>query len=275
MEAKAPRPRGRPRKRQRPEDENRTAPRSNGNRGKKQALEVEPPAVPISLLGRYVLKDFGNDGTFLGKIVSYETGLYRVEYEDGDFEDMETADLRPFLIEDDTDNELCVRRSKLDKLIVKKEEKKKKNHKGVVELQSHVKATSEADDDADSDSSDCEDERGSLFENEGPVVPPLDLPPSSQTIAIPEEAVVHLLSVYGFLRSFSFQLYICPFELDDFVGALKFSGPNSLLDSVHVALLRALKAHLERLSADDSDLASKCLKYVQIYILFYLPNICS
>lgn len=71
---------------------------------------------------------------------------------------------------------------------------------------------------------------------------------------------MHLLSVYGFLRSFSFQLYICLFELDDFVGALKFSGPNSLLDSVHVALLRALKAHLERLSADDSDLASKCLK---------------
>lgn len=161
MEAKAPRPRGRPRKRQRPEDDNRTTtPRSNGNRGKKQALEVEA-AVAISLLGRYVLKDFGNDGTFLGKIVSYETGLYRVEYEDGDFEDMETSDLRPFLIEDDTDEKLCIRRSKLDKLIVKKEEKKKKNHKGVVELQSHVKATSEAD--ADSDSSDSEDERGSVL----------------------------------------------------------------------------------------------------------------
>lgn len=261
MEAKVPRPRGRPRKRQKLEVDYRTPNAKLNNRGKKQVLEVEP-AVPISLLGRYVLKAFGKDGAFLGKIVSYETGLYRVEYEDGDFEDMESGDLRPFLIEDSCslEDELCLRRSKLDKLIVKKEVKKKKNHpenKG-----NGVKAsTSEAEcEDGDSESSDCEDERGSVFENDAPVLLPVDLPPSSGTVGIPEDAVVHLFSVYGFLRSFSFQLYICPFELDDFVGALKFSGPNSLLDSVHVALMRALKGHLERLSADESDLASKCLK---------------
>ncbi|CAF2152177.1 unnamed protein product [Brassica rapa subsp. narinosa] len=268
MEAKVPRPRGRPRKRQKLEVDNRTPNAKLNNRGKKQVSEVEP-AVPISLLGRYVLKDFGKDGAFLGKIVSYETGLYRVEYEDGDFEDMESGDLRPFLIEDcsSLEDELCLRRSKLDKLIVKKEVKKNKNHpenKG-----NGVKAsTSEAEcEDGDSESSDCEDERGSVFENDAPVLLPVDLPPSSGTVGIPEDAVVHLFSVYGFLRSFSFQLYICPFELDDFVGALRFSGPNSLLDSVHVALMRALKGHLERLSADESDLASKCLKCIDWSLL--------
>ncbi|VVB04906.1 unnamed protein product [Arabis nemorensis] len=274
MEAKVPRPRGRPRKRQKVEDDNRKL----NNRGKKQVLEVEP-AVPVSLLGRYVLKDFDDNGAFLGKIVSYETGLYRVEYEDGDCEDMESADLRRLIIGDSyLDDELCVRRVKLDKLIVKKEEKRKINYpdnKEVVPPNQvngvHAPASEaeveDGDSFCDSDSSDCEDKRGSDFETEAPLVLPVELPPSSGTIGIPEDAVVHLLSVYGFLRSFSFQLYICPFELDDFVGALKFSGPNSLLDAVHVALMRALKVHLETLSSDGSDLASKCLKCIDWSLL--------
>lgn len=272
MEAKVPRPRGRPRKRQRLEDDNRKL----NNRGKRQVLEVEPK-VPISLLGRHVLKDFDDNGVFLGKIVSYDTGLYRVEYEDGDSEEMESGDLRRLIIADSyLDDELCLRRNKLDKLILKKEEKKKRNspENKAVELPNQVKgveapavtiSTSEAEvEDGDSysnsDLSESEDKRGSDFDTEAPLLQPVDLPPSSGTIGIPEEAVPHLLSVYGFLRSFSFQLYICPFELNDFVGALNFSGPNSLLDAVHVALMRVLKGHLERLSSDGSVLASKCLE---------------
>lgn len=63
----------------------------------------------IFFLGCYVLKDFGKDGVFLGKIVFYEIGLYRVEYEDGDFEDMESGDFCFFFIEDcsSLEDELC------------------------------------------------------------------------------------------------------------------------------------------------------------------------
>ncbi|KAL9281212.1 DDT domain-containing protein PTM [Arabidopsis thaliana] len=242
MEAKVPRPRGRPRKRQRLEDDNRKL----NNRGKKQVLEVEP-AVPISLLGCYMLKDFDDNEVFLGKIVSYDTGLYRVIYEDGDCEELESGDLRRLIISDSyLDDELRVRRKKLDKLILKKEEKKKRNspENKAVELPNQVNGvqapavtnSEDGDSYSDSESSESGDKRGSDLEIEAPLVPPVDLPPSSGTIGIPEEAVAHLLSVYGFLRSFSFQLYICPFELNDFVGALYFSGPNSLLDAVHVAL---------------------------------------
>ncbi|CAH8307321.1 unnamed protein product [Eruca vesicaria subsp. sativa] len=278
MEAvKVPRPRGRPRKRQKLDDDKRTTTtpnsKSRGRRKQQQeASEVERVA-PVSLLGRYVVKSFGEDGAFLGKIVSYETGLYRVEYEDGDFEDMESCDLRPFLVEESRlGDELSRRRSKLDKLIVKKEEKKKRNQAEESKVVVEVKVNSEGeggDNDSlsDSDSSDCDDKRVESEVVPVVVVPPVDLPASSGTIGIPEEAVVHLFSVYGFLRSFSFQLFICPFELDDFVGALKFAGPNSLLDSVHVALMRALKVHLERLSEDESDLASKCLKCIDWSLL--------
>ncbi|KFK33904.1 hypothetical protein AALP_AA5G076100 [Arabis alpina] len=262
MEAKVPRPRGRPRKRQKLEDVDN---RKSNNRGKKQVLEVEP-SVPVSFLGRYVLKEFDDNGTFLGKVVSYETGLYRVEYEDGDCEEMDSGDIRRIIIEDNY--ELCVRKVKLDKLIVKKEEKRKIN-KGVEQVNGVLVPSSEVEveDGGDSFSDSDEDKRGSEFETEAPVVVPVDLPCSSGTIGIPEDAVVHLLSVYGFLRSFSFQLYICPFELDDFVGALNFSGPNSLLDAVHVALLRVLKVHLERLSSDGSDLAEKCLMCIDWSLL--------
>ncbi|CAH8267449.1 unnamed protein product [Arabidopsis lyrata] len=278
MEAKVPRPRGRPRKRQRLEDDNR----KSNNRGKKQVLEVEP-AVPISLLGSYVLKDFDDNGVFLGKIVSYDTGLYSVVYEDGDSEELESGDLRRLIIADSyLDNELRVRRNKLDKLILKEEKKKRNSPENkVVELPNQVngekapavtKSNSQAkvedgDSYSDSDLSESENKRGSDLDTEAPIVLPVDLPPSSGTIGIPEEAVAHLLSVYGFLRSFSFQLYICPFELNDFVGALNFPGPNSLLDAVHVALMRALKGHLERLSSDESVLASKCLRCIDWSLL--------
>jgi len=86
---------------------------------------------------------------------------------------------------------------------------------------------------ADSSTDSCEygEDGGSGSESEAKVIPPApQLPPSSGSIGIAEEYVSHLLSVYGFLRSFSVALYLCPFGLDDFVGALNSLLPNSLLD---------------------------------------------
>ena len=252
MEGKVARPRGRPRKRPRGEDQNGVS-----NRGKRPVLEIKP-AVPRSLLGSYVLKEFDDSRVSLGKVVSYSSGLYRVEYEDGGFEDLKTCYLRKLIIGDGYfDDELRCRRCKLDDLVMSKEEKKKTVNE--VEVATTCSSSSSSGCGAE----ECEDSRDLDMETTtSPLVqvPPVDLPCSSGTIGIPEEAVVHLLSVYGFLRSFSVQLYIYPFGLDEFVGALNFSGPNSLLDAVHVALMRALKVHLERLSSQECEVASNCLR---------------
>ncbi|KAK1263882.1 hypothetical protein QJS04_geneDACA008375 [Acorus gramineus] len=81
---------------------------------------------------------------------------------------------------------------------------------------------------------------------------PPPLPSSSGAVAVPEESVSHLFSVYTFLRSFGHHLYLSPFTLDDFVGSLNCSLPNNLSDAVHLSLLRAVRRHLEAASSDPS-----------------------
>jgi len=93
------------------------------------------------------------------------------------------------------------------------------------------------------------------------------LPPSSGDIAVPEESISYLFSVYNFLRSFSVRLFLSPFGLDDFVAAINCTVQNNLLDAVHVSLLQALRRHLESKSAEGSQLASNCLKYLDWTLL--------
>jgi len=95
-----------------------------------------------------------------------------------------------------------------------------------------------------------------------PPVQIVELPPSSGDIDVPEESISYLFSVYNFLRLFSVQLFLSPFGLDDFVAAINCTVQNNLLDAVHVSLLRALRRLLESKSAEGSQLASNCLKYI-------------
>ncbi|KAK1301016.1 hypothetical protein QJS10_CPB13g01710 [Acorus calamus] len=81
---------------------------------------------------------------------------------------------------------------------------------------------------------------------------PPPLPSSSGAVAVPEDSVSHLFSVYTFLRSFGHHLYLSPFTLDDFAGSLNCSLPNNLSDAVHLSLLRAVRRHLETASSDPS-----------------------
>lgn len=274
------RSRGRPRKRRRKDAEN-----TPGLDAKKQPVETRS----LALVGRYVLKEFDGSGIFLGKVVHYEEGLYRVNYEDGDSEDLESGELRLLILRDnDFDEDLDRRKIKLDELALKISEKRrieleKKAHASTnegdkVEVSTlsevsggltiekdgeEVEGDADADADADSSSDSCEYamDRDSGFNTETPPIPLLELPPSSGTIGVPEQCVSHLLSVYGFLRSFSVCLFLSPFTLDDFVGSLNCCVANTLLDAIHVALMRALRRHLETLSSDGLELASKCLRY--------------
>ncbi|KAI4386103.1 hypothetical protein MLD38_004065 [Melastoma candidum] len=281
MEQVVPKKRGRPRKRPLKEAE------QSGPDVKKRAV-VAVTTRSTALVGRYVLKEFDGD-IYLGRIASYESGLYRTDYEDGDCEDLDSSEIRKILVSEEVLNsELRRRRKALDQAIAEKASKEtivKEGDKGSELIQGAVtrgpnKVSSEDvkeqidggndidEDDSSSDSSGLEGQVDLDSRGTGPTPPPApDMPPSSGSIAIPEEYVSHLLSVYGVLRSFSIQLFLCPFGLDDFIGAVNCYVQNSLIDAIHVSLLCTLKRHLELLSSEGLELASKCLRYVDWSLL--------
>jgi hypothetical protein len=269
------RSRGRPKKR-RKEDEREGKPVADG---KRQPVEAKQ----IALVGRYVLKQFPENGTFLGKVIYYDTGLYRVNYEDGDFEDLESGEIRPILIrDDDFDAGLAKRRTKLEKVVAKNSGKaadvaeKVSGKSGMEESAAGVTAPSDLNGELsievakeEDDGADTEISSESVPDVEtAPLPPPLQLPLSSGTIGVPEHSVSHLFSVYGFLRTFSTQLFLHPFSLDEFVGSLNCEVSNTLFDAIHFSLMRVLRRHLETLSSEGSELASQCLRYVYVYTYF-------
>ncbi|ERN13226.1 DDT domain-containing protein PTM [Amborella trichopoda] len=316
-----------------------------------------------ALVGRYVKKDFAACGAFLGKIVAYYGGFYRVRYEDEDGEDLEYHELCDIIVQEENfDAELFNRKRKLDQLIVSCVEAASKHpntrssrnslpgnginevpkpshsnsaivaedgiankssevvqsnpsnergghlaehgvlkdagwsnllelemdghgarfakeeanssiasahhlghglHGGVTHRPKSAASCLSGEVDSSSDSSDsqhCYHTREPFSQIDAPPSLPLILPPSSDSLAIPEELVPDLLYVYSFLRSFSHQLFLSPFVLDDFVGSLKCMHSSTLFDAVHFSLLRTLKRHLEMLSKEGFELAAKCLR---------------
>lgn len=94
------------------------------------------------------------------------------------------------------------------------------------------------------------------------VIPPkLQLPHSSGNLDLDGIPVLDVFSIYACLRSFSTLLFLSPFELEDFVAALKSKSASLLFDCIHVSILRVLKKHLEHLSKEGSESASNCLRY--------------
>ncbi|KAL9260528.1 DDT domain-containing protein [Drosera capensis] len=88
----------------------------------------------------------------------------------------------------------------------------------------------------------------------------VELPPSSTNLNLDGLSVSDVFSVYACLRSFTTTLYLNPFDLEDLVAALKSNSPNSLLNSIHVSILETIRKHLEFLSREGSESASKCLR---------------
>ncbi|XP_057781903.1 DDT domain-containing protein PTM-like isoform X2 [Salvia miltiorrhiza] len=261
----------------------------------------------FELVGRYVQKEFKGSGVILGRIMGYDSGLYRINYEGDRCEDLISSKVKSLLVEDcDLTDEWPKRKEMLNEFLSSKDVNMdaatatdtrklgKANPIDSLSLSGMTNSCS-ADDgivkvqsdgsgevDADSSSGSCESARGeeAKLDKEVPLVPPPELPPSSGHIGVPEECVPHLLSVYSFLRSFSVRLFLYPFALDDFVGALNCSVANTLLDSVHVALMCFLKRQFERIHSDGSGLASKVLRSLDwslldtltwpIYLVHYL-----
>lgn len=249
---------------------------------KRQSIETRSKA----LLGLYVRKDVEGTGV-LGKVVECDKGEYRVIYHDGDCEYMGHRKVRQILIGDsDFDKKLRVKRKELDELILKKyaNDSNVKSGNAIAGAKSLSQIVSsnfgtsryknigapldgdvDADTDLDSLTNFCKSALCVSLSHDASVVPPPVLPPSTGKIGVPDECVADLLSVYTFLRSFSIPLCLYPFGLKDFVGSLNCSVQNTLLGSIHVALMQCLQRHFESLvetKSDDSEIASKYLRYI-------------
>ncbi|EHA8590978.1 DDT domain-containing protein PTM [Cocos nucifera] len=241
------------------------------DRGSEEATTRDSDA----LVGSYVGKDVsGARRVLLGKVSSYDGGrrTYSVVFEDGHREDLDNQQVCKILMVDDggSNVKLCRRKRKLDQLassgtgdLMRPNTRSRKNASDVsdgADTPSVSRLDSDLSEDADSSSDSCDyaRARASVSSQEIRMLP---LPPSSGDIAVPEEAIGYLFSVYNFLRSFSVQLFLSPFGLDDFVGSLNCNVQNSLMDAIHVSLMRALRRHLQMLSSEGLELASKCLRY--------------
>ncbi|XP_022635438.1 DDT domain-containing protein PTM isoform X2 [Vigna radiata var. radiata] len=250
MEPPVVRSRGRPRKRRREED--------GTVAGDPKTLPEAKKAPPVALVGQYVLKEFRGNTVLLGKVVRYESGLYRVVYESGGFEDLDSIAIRRILLLDSYfDDDLIRRKGELEESVLPKIAEVRE--RGSSELHGDLLVESEEERDETDDES-CSEARDLSSDSETPIPSAPTLPPSSGTIGVPESCVLNLLSVYGFLRSFSIRLFLSPFTLDEFVGALNCKVSNTLLDAIHISLMRVLRRHLENISPDGSRRATKCLR---------------
>uniref|UniRef100_A0A0E0BFB3 PHD-type domain-containing protein n=1 Tax=Oryza glumipatula TaxID=40148 RepID=A0A0E0BFB3_9ORYZ len=236
------------------------------------------------LVGRYISRSVAGHGRILlGKVASYDgsTGIYSVVFEDGQGEDLELAQLQSQLVGEENGAfgmKVSCRKRKLDLLVssggatevkgppITRQRVNESEVSTRPDESQESGSGSDASEDVESssNSSNCTKE---LPVEHYPPVQVLELPPSSGDIAVPEEAISYLFSVYNFLRSFSVQLFLSPFGLDDFVSSVNCTTQNTLLDAVHVSLLRALRRHLETKSSEGLKLASNCLKYLDWTLL--------
>ncbi|KAL1817029.1 hypothetical protein DCAR_0521448 [Daucus carota subsp. sativus] len=209
-----------------------------------------------ALLGSYVSKDVEGTDIILGRVVECAKGEYRVIYLDGSCEYMGHRKVRRTLIRDNAfDKKLDAMRNELDKLILNK-----CANENTTKLGNAVAGAKSLSQSVSSNCGTCTKACKCAHKVSSVVPPPPVLPPSTGNIGVPEECAADLLCVYTFLRSFSIPLCLSPFGLNDFVGSLICSVQNTLLDSIHVALMHCLQRHFEALKSDGSELALKYLR---------------
>ncbi|CAF1697206.1 hypothetical protein HID58_050546 [Brassica napus] len=97
-------------------------------------------------------------------------------------------------------------------------------------------------------------------ENVSVLPPKPQLPPSSHILNLDGLPVLNVFTAYSCLRSFSTLLFLSPFELKDFVEALRSMSPSLLLDSIHVSVLQLLRKRLKQLVNEGDRSASACLR---------------
>ena len=97
-------------------------------------------------------------------------------------------------------------------------------------------------------------------------IPQLQLPPSSQDLAIPQEEVLQMVSVYEILRQFRSIIRLSPFRIEDFACALKADDHSNLLSEIHIALLKCLWREDDNLQIQYSPIDQKDSVNVLLYM---------
>ncbi|KAL6563659.1 hypothetical protein OROGR_002618 [Orobanche gracilis] len=190
-------------------------------RGRKRKRIIEPNVMAycndesngvktrsLRLVGRYVLKEFQYSGVFLGRIMLYKSGFYRINYENGNFENLDSSEVKTLLVEDgDLTGEWFERKKKLDNSLNKDVNTNVLNVENTQELENAgsslfemssgdagankvVEVNNDCNSDAVADClrGSCENTQGYAdLDMEVPLVPPPELPSSSGHIGIPEE----------------------------------------------------------------------------------------
>uniref|UniRef100_K3Y4M3 PHD-type domain-containing protein n=1 Tax=Setaria italica TaxID=4555 RepID=K3Y4M3_SETIT len=210
------------------------------------------------LVGRYIGRSApGHARILIGKVASYDstTGAYSVVFEDGHGEDLGLPQLLEFLMSYENGAlgmKVSCRKRKLDLLVSSgsasemKEPASTRQRVGGCKSSARPDALQHSGSGSDMSEDVESSSNSSDFTKEGPSEPcppvqAVELPPSSGDIPVPEESISYLFSVYNFLRSFSVQLFLSPFGLDDFVAAINCSAQNNLLDAVHVSGLDIIR----------------------------------
>ncbi|KAJ2952773.1 hypothetical protein O0L34_g7133 [Tuta absoluta] len=71
-------------------------------------------------------------------------------------------------------------------------------------------------------------------------IPPLELPPSSDDLIIPQQLVLQIVGIYEVLRHFRHLVRLSPFRIEDLCAALTCEDQSNLLIEVHIMLLKSL-----------------------------------
>ncbi|CAM0950272.1 unnamed protein product [Alopecurus aequalis] len=274
-----------------PEQEHAVASEVKIEEGDARVVDQQPTTVPAAVLqvkqeegdclvGRYISRSADSKRIRLGKVASYDSdiGVYSVVFEDGQDEKLGLPQLRELLMTEEngaSGMKVSCRKRKLDLVVssgsatMVKGPPSTRQRVDACEMPDESQQSGSGSDvsgDLESSSNSSDSTKELPVELCPPIQAP-ELPPSSGDIDLPEESMSYLFSVYNFLRSFSVQLFLSPFGLDDFVASINCSVQTTLLDAVHVSLLRALRRHLETKSSEGSELASNCLKHLDWALL--------
>ncbi|GBG81750.1 hypothetical protein CBR_g33928 [Chara braunii] len=113
-----------------------------------------------------------------------------------------------------------------------------------------------------------------------PLPPCKPLPQSSLDLPVPANCVSELMGVYAMLRTFSLRLFLSPFTFETFCGALTCKKVNSLVDGIHLALLKVLHQRFLQAAEDVRGKKWPCVRQMKWslldevtwpeYLLFYL-----
>uniref|UniRef100_A0A1Q3FWI9 Putative nucleosome remodeling factor subunit n=1 Tax=Culex tarsalis TaxID=7177 RepID=A0A1Q3FWI9_CULTA len=97
--------------------------------------------------------------------------------------------------------------------------------------------------------------------------PPLELPPSSEDLLVPNELVLRCASIYEIIRRFRHLVRLSPFRLEDFAAAIACEDQSPLLVEIHIMLLKAVLREEDSQQTHFAPLDQKDSVNIALYLI--------